>query len=436
MPFPGKNVYALARYDTSGALDPTFGTGGKVTSDLGGTARSFAAAFGCTGSVIAVGQYNVPFDSNNQFAVASFHADGAAGSCGSCTLACTEDIEVSGDAGACGAVVNYTEPTVGDSCGEVTCSKPSGDFFPVGETLVTCSEPGPGGESCSFTVTVNDTEDPSVNAPPNITQGADAGACSATLDPGAATAADNCSIASVSGVRSDAQPLNAPYPKGATSIVWTATDASGRTAAATQTVTINDTENPTVNAPADITAASDAGSCSADVNPGTATAVDNCGGVGVAGARSDSQPLGAAYPVGTTTITWTATDAAGNTATDTQTVTVGDAHAPTISGLGVSPTQLWPPNHKMRDVAVSYSVSDNCSAAAQLTCVLSVSSNQPVNDVGDGNTAPDWEIVGAQHVRLRAERSQGQTRVYTITLTCTDAYGNASSKSATVSVTH
>jgi hypothetical protein len=90
----------------------------------------------------------------------------------------------------------------------------------------------------------------------------------------------------------------------------------------------------------------------------------------------------------------------------------------------------------MRDVTVSYSVSDNCSAAPQVTCVLTVSSNQPVNDVGDGNTAPDWEVINSQHVRLRAERSQGQTRVYTVTLTCTDADGNASTQSATVSVTH
>jgi hypothetical protein len=68
---------------------------------------------------------------------------------------------------------------------------------------------------------------------------------------------------------------------------------------------------------------------------------------------------------------------------------------------------------------------------------LSVTSNEPINGTGDGDTAPDWEIVDSHHVRLRAERGDnGSGRIYTITITCTDTDGNSSASTVTVSVPH
>ena len=84
----------------------------------------------------------------------------------------------------------------------------------------------------------------------------------------------------------------------------------------------------------------------------------------------------------------------------------------------------------MVDVTVNYNVTDNCEST---TCALSVSSNEPLNGTGDGDTAPDWEIVDAHRVRLRAERAgAGAGRIYTITVTCRDGAGASSSKSVTV----
>ena len=86
----------------------------------------------------------------------------------------------------------------------------------------------------------------------------------------------------------------------------------------------------------------------------------------------------------------------------------------------------------MRNVTVNYSATDNCSFNCTIT---NISSNEPVNGLGDGNTAPDWEFVDNTHVRLRAERSgTGDGRTYTITITCTDASGNSTSKQVTVLV--
>jgi uncharacterized repeat protein (TIGR01451 family) len=105
---------------------------------------------------------------------------------------------------------------------------------------------------------------------------------------------------------------------------------------------------------------------------------------------------------------------------------------PVIANPSANPSVLWPPNHKMVDVTVNYKVLDNCGP---VTCTLSVSSNEPVNGTGDGDTAPDWEIVDAHHVRLRAERAgNGIGRVYTITITCRDSAGNSSNRRVTVRV--
>jgi hypothetical protein len=87
----------------------------------------------------------------------------------------------------------------------------------------------------------------------------------------------------------------------------------------------------------------------------------------------------------------------------------------------------------MVDVTVNYDLTDNCGAA----CVLSVTSNEPINGLGDGDTSPDWRIVDAHNVQLRAERSgTGNGRTYTITLTCKDAAGNTTVKTTTVIVPH
>jgi hypothetical protein len=93
---------------------------------------------------------------------------------------------------------------------------------------------------------------------------------------------------------------------------------------------------------------------------------------------------------------------------------------------------LTPANHKLRDVLVGYNASDNLSGA---TCALTVASSEPVNGTGDGDTAPDWLVLDAHRLQLRAERSAaGAGRVYTVTVTCSDAAGNASSRDVTVTV--
>ncbi len=107
---------------------------------------------------------------------------------------------------------------------------------------------------------------------------------------------------------------------------------------------------------------------------------------------------------------------------------------PIIFGLRVDKPVLRPPNHRMVDVKLSYNIYDDCDEG--LAPVITITSNQPVNGHGDGNTAPDWEVIDAHHIRLRAERSSHsrEDRKYTIKLTVTDSAGLRTSRSVVVTV--
>jgi hypothetical protein len=130
-------------------------------------------------------------------------------------------------------------------------------------------------------------------------------------------------------------PPNFVFPTGTTTILYTATDAAGNTSTGVQLVTVTESPAipPTITAPADVIAYTGAGATScgtvvSDATLGTATAADNCS---LASVTRTGVPAGNVFPVGTTTITYRATDASGNFAEDTQTVTVIDNTPPAIS---------------------------------------------------------------------------------------------------------
>ena len=180
-----------------------------------------------------------------------------------------------------------------------------------------------------------------------------------------------------------------------------------------------------LSCPSNITVSNDPGECGAIVNYPAPTFTGNCGTV------TASQASGTFFPVGTTTVVVTGQRLDGTSDTCSFTITVNDTESPVVSTPTTSPNTLWPPNHQMVDVTVNYTVTDNCP----LTCVLTVSSNEPTNGLGDGDTAPDWEVIDDHHVQLRAERSgKGSGRIYTITTTCTDAGNHTVTKTSTVLV--
>jgi hypothetical protein len=101
---------------------------------------------------------------------------------------------------------------------------------------------------------------------------------------------------------------------------------------------------------------------------------------------------------------------------------------PVITDASADPSILWPPNHKLVDVRIDYSVTSACP----VTTILNVSSNEAPG----GSTPGEWIIVDGHHVQLQADRlGNGGGRIYSITITSTNAAG-AASKIVTVLVPH
>lgn len=172
--------------------------------------------------------------------------------------------------------------------------------------------------------------------PGNISINTAPGSCSAAATVGYAGVTDDAPGATVvGGVRNDGLPLDALYPKGVTTITWTSIDVEEKTSSANQLVTVTDAEKPSVTAPAGLDAVNDPLKGSAVLVAGNASALDNCGEVSITPTRSDNLELAAPFPVGLTTITWTAKDGSGNTASANQTVKVIDIEAPRITASDI-----------------------------------------------------------------------------------------------------
>ncbi|MBI4486689.1 MAG: HYR domain-containing protein [Acidobacteria bacterium] len=218
------------------------------------------------------------------------------------------------------------------------------------------------------------------------------------------------------------------FALGATTVAVTAVDDAGHRATATFSVTVVDTTPPSIMPPA--------GQVLEATSPAGATATFEATATDIVTSTPTitySHAPGNTFPLGSTTVTATATDGSGNTASATFTIAVRDTTAPAITGVSIDAPVLWPPNHEMVDVVMSYQVSDAGDAAP--VCSLDVTSNEPVNGTGDGDTSPDWEVIDAHRVRLRAERAgTGSGRIYTVRVTCTDAAGNGSAAHASVAV--
>jgi hypothetical protein len=191
--------------------------------------------------------------------------------------------------------------------------------FPLGSTTVTWTVTDTSGNISQAiqVVTLVDTTNPEIIAPSDIVAEA-TGLSSTMIELGAVTAHDAMGIASLT------EHTVELFVLGETTVTWTATDTSGNSASATQTVTIVDTTAPSITAPDPITV--EATSADSNIvilgNPVSSDLVDN---------PSISNNAPDVFPLGETTVTWTATDTSGNSASATQTVTIVDTMAPQLT---------------------------------------------------------------------------------------------------------
>jgi YVTN family beta-propeller protein len=171
---------------------------------------------------------------------------------------------------------------------------------------------------------------------------------------------------------------------------------------------------PVITCPTNINVAGNIpGSCSAIVNPGVASAMDNRSTVTVVGVRSDGQPLNAPYSLGTTTITWTATDAAGNQSSCQQLITVSNPN-PVVTITG-------PPSGAVYAVGTSVNFSgtftDNADSTHSATWIFdnvtqSASVVEPYGSMpGSANTTFTFTKIGVYLSRLVVDDGCGGTGI-------------------------
>jgi hypothetical protein len=289
------------------------------------------------------------------------------------------------DPGTCSATATYS-PTFDDDCSGVdtnteSVSPASGSTFPKGVTTVNVSVKDQSGNlaTSSFTVTVVDQTPPVLTVPSNITQGTDPTLCSAVVNY-TATATDICDGPLTP---SCAPPSGSHFFKGVTTVNCSAVDLSSNSSGTQSfTVTVNDTQNPTITCP-NITHGTDPDVCKAVVTYAP-VASDNCPNVGTPTCTPAS---GFTFPKGTTTVNCSVTDASGNPGSCTFTVTVNDTQAPKIvcgSVAGQSANadaNCQAPVPDVRGLVRAQS-SDNCTLNASLTITQSPAQNSIVTGAG------------------------------------------------------
>ncbi len=280
-------------------------------------------------------------------------------------------------------------------------------------------------------INVNDTEAPAFSSKPVSLISVN---CASEIpDAPSLSAQDNCYdpsspvMVTLQEVISEQQCVN----KFKLTRTWTATDACANTSTVSQIIIVNDSQPPVFEGSPPTS--SIIVSCTKDIPEiPIQSATDNCG---VTPTIIYSEVKTNVQCVNRYALTrkWVASDACGNTASRTQVINVNDTEPPKVTSISADPVVLWPPNHKMRDVAINYTATDNCG----VTSTLSVSSSDPIKGGSDGDQSPDWEIIDEHHVRLRAEKANnGQARYYTIKITISDGCNPPVDTSIIVVVAH
>ncbi len=239
--------------------------------------------------------------------------------------------------------------------------------------------------------------------PPAVTVATDVGRCDAQVNLGTATTAGGTPPITLA-----ATPAG-PYSVGKTTVTWTATDATGSTASATQTVAVFDPARFSITAPAAITLeAGPGGTVSVDPSRLSATLTANCpGGITLTSVRSDGLPLDAPYPLGTTGITFTATDASGYSLSVSTTVTVVDTTPPVITVSGTFVVNATSPSGAV--VFYVASARDVAAGVVPVTCSPPSGSTFPIGTTALTCSAADPsgnQVLATFHVTVLSAQAQ------------------------------
>ena len=239
--------------------------------------------------------------------------------------------------GPSGAVVTYANPTATDLVDAnptITSTPPSGSTFPLGSTTVTVMATDHSGNSTSahFTIAVQDTTPPVLaNVPANLTVTA-TGPAGAVVTYPRATATD---LVDANPTITSTPPSGSTFPLGSTTVTVMATDHSGNSTSAQFTINVQDTTPPVItNVPQNQTVEA-TGPSGAVITYASPTATDL---VDPSPTITSTPPSGSTFPLGTTTVTVTATDHSGNSTSAHFTIAVQDTTPPVLANVPASQT--------------------------------------------------------------------------------------------------
>jgi sugar lactone lactonase YvrE len=210
-------------------------------------------------------------------------------------------------------------PIASDSVSDVTITNDAPSSFPLGETIVTWTATDEAGNLATTTqkVTITDTTSPTITAPADITQEATS-KLENTVTLETPSVSDNVGIETITN---DAPEL---FPVGETVVTWTAMDNSGNTESVSQRIILVDTVPPKFTRLADITVEA----TSKDSNEVSLTIPNVFDILDIISLDNDAPKQ---FSLGETTVTWTATDEAGNSATSSQRIIIQDTTIPIIT---------------------------------------------------------------------------------------------------------
>jgi len=243
----------------------------------------------------------------------------------------------------------------------------------------------PGGTG-TFDLTIVDAVDPVIVCAPNENDVTDPATCSATVAVAVPAASDNCGSVTLSNDFNNTASATDIYPIGTTTVTWTATDESSNTSTCTQDIIVTDGEDPVITCAPDQNHNTDPSICDANITVIAPTASDNCSLLSVINDFNNTPDASGLHSVGTTTITWTATDTSSNTSSCIQKVIVTDNENPTAT---CPPNTIIPLCDSVLTVGTP-SVSDNCFVSTLIN---------DYNNTGDasdtypiGTTIVTWEV--------------------------------------------
>ncbi len=272
------------------------------------------------------------------------------------------------------SVVTFARPTAVDNVDgpvAVECDAPSGVVYPFGTTTVTCRSEDSVGNTASvpFDITLNLYIPLEITAPDDLTL--EATGELTLVDLGTATLNRDAAITN------DAPDL---FTLGNTTITWTAQDDKG-TAEDVQVITIQDTTDPVITPPGDVTL--EATGILSMINLGTATATDT-----VDAMPTITSDAPTSFPIGVTIVTYTATDDSGNSVTAIQNITIRDT----------GPMLILP-----------FDVTAEATGVLTSVDIGTATVNDNIDSITATNDAPDSYPLGENKVTWTAEDSSGNT---------------------------